>query len=91
MTRIEDRTPPQAPRRPLTARQREVLTLVANGNTNARIGEQLWITTETVNTILRAAYRTLHAHDRAHAVALALRLGELTTNDIQPTDEEPTA
>jgi DNA-binding CsgD family transcriptional regulator len=69
--------------RVLTRRQREVLALAANGNTSAAIGRRLGISPDTVNTILGAAYRTLGAHDRAHAVALALRLGDLTLEQIR--------
>jgi DNA-binding CsgD family transcriptional regulator len=64
-----------ARRSPLSRRQREVLTLAANGNTAAQIGAWLWVTPDTVNTTLQNAYRNLGVHDRAHAVAVAIRLG----------------
>lgn len=67
----------------LTSRQREVLVLVANGNTNAVIAHWLGITSGTVNEILGNAYRALGARDRAQAVALALRGGELELGDIR--------
>lgn len=67
----------------LTRRQREVLLLVANGNTNAHIAHWLGITAGTVNEILGNAYRALGAHDRAQAVALALRAGEFGLDDIR--------
>ncbi|MEV4970609.1 helix-turn-helix domain-containing protein [Streptomyces scopuliridis] len=69
----------------LTRRQREVLLLAANGNSNADIGRWLWITPDTVNGILRNAYRALGAGDRAHAVALALRAQEFGLDDIRET------
>lgn len=69
-------------RRALTARQRAVLALVANGNTNAQIGRWLGIHPVTVNSHLADIYRSLGAHDRAQAVALALRNGDLTRDDI---------
>jgi DNA-binding CsgD family transcriptional regulator len=63
-------TPAQRPE--LTARQLDVLRLAAQGHTNARIGAALWIDTNTVAGHLTAARRTLGAHDRTHAVALAI-------------------
>jgi LuxR family transcriptional regulator of spore coat protein len=67
----------------LTSRQREVLLLAANGNTNAVIAHWLGITAGTVNEILGNAYRSLGAHDRAQAVALALRGGELRLDEVR--------
>lgn len=67
----------------LTRRQREVLLLAANGNTNAAIARWLGITPNSVAEVLAAAYRRLGAVDRAQAVALALRLGVLNADDIQ--------
>lgn len=68
--------------RPLTRRQREVLLLAASGYTNAQIGRALGIHHNTVNTILSAAYRTLGARDRAHAVALAIWSGAISLADL---------
>lgn len=61
--------------RPLTARQAEVLTLVANGCTAALVAERLWVSVDTVNKVLRYAYRNLGVSSAAQAVAVALRLG----------------
>ncbi|MCX4596147.1 helix-turn-helix transcriptional regulator [Streptomyces sp. NBC_01549] len=61
----------------LTARQRQVMVLVANGNTNAAIGSQLGITRVTVDRHLADAYSALGARDRANAVGLAIRYGEI--------------
>jgi DNA-binding NarL/FixJ family response regulator len=68
--------------RALTARQREVLTHVANGNTNAQIGHLLGLHPRTVDRHLADTYRTLGARDRANAVALALLAGDLDRDDI---------
>lgn len=80
------------PRR-LTKRQRQILTLVANGNTNAAIARILGITAHSVAEILTTAYRRLGASDRAHAVAIALRLAEIDMADIHIThaDDKDTA
>ncbi|MFE2497136.1 helix-turn-helix transcriptional regulator [Streptomyces scopuliridis] len=72
----------------LTRRQREVLLLAANGNSNADIGRWLWITPDTVNGILRNAYRALGAGDRAQAVALALRAHEFGLDDIREPEAD---
>jgi DNA-binding CsgD family transcriptional regulator len=69
--------------RALTARQRQVLLLAANGNTNAAIGRLLDVHHTTVNRHLAEIYRALGARDRANAVALALRYGDLGIGDIQ--------
>ncbi|MGW7087577.1 helix-turn-helix domain-containing protein [Streptomyces sp. NPDC054871] len=74
--------------RALTTRQREVLLLAANGNTNQQIAEWLGITPHSVAEILTAAYRRLGASDRAQAVAIALAVGELGVHQIQIPDQQ---
>jgi DNA-binding NarL/FixJ family response regulator len=61
----------------LTDREVEILRLVAAGSGNKRIAEQLYVSISTVKTHLDDAYRKLGVSDRAHAVAVALRLGLL--------------
>jgi DNA-binding NarL/FixJ family response regulator len=69
-----DRTHPYAERP--TPRQLEVLQLFANGVTSrTKVGEQLGVTEQTVNTHLRRAYLNLNANNRMHAVAIAMRKG----------------
>jgi DNA-binding NarL/FixJ family response regulator len=68
--------------RALTRRQREVLTHVANGRTNAQIGSLLGLHPRTVDRHLAETYKALGARDRANAVALALIHGDLTHDDI---------
>jgi len=70
---------------PLSEREKEVLTLVARGETNAEIGQQLFITTDTVKTHLRNLSSKLQARDRTHAAVLGLRLGLIDW----PNDEDP--
>ena len=77
--------------RALTARERHVMRLVANGNTNAAIGRLLGIHPVTVNRHLANIYRALGARDRANAVALCLRHGELGVGDVQIPDQEEVA
>jgi DNA-binding NarL/FixJ family response regulator len=57
----------------LTQREREVLRLLADGNSNDAIGTALGISTETVRTHIRKAMTKLDADTRTQAVATALR------------------
>jgi DNA-binding NarL/FixJ family response regulator len=57
----------------LTAREREVMTLVALGYSNAEIAERLVVTPATAKTHVSRAMVKLHARDRAHLVVLAYR------------------
>jgi DNA-binding NarL/FixJ family response regulator len=54
----------------LTARQREILELVARGYSNARIAKDLFLSESTVKQHLRAAYRILGVSDRKEAAKL---------------------
>jgi DNA-binding NarL/FixJ family response regulator len=54
----------------LTARQHEILALVAEGLTDAQIGERLEIAPATVNKHLEEIYRRLDVHNRAAAAVL---------------------
>lgn len=74
--------------RGLTVRQREVLLLAANGNTNATIAAWLGIRPHSVTEILSAAYRRLGATDRAQAVAIALAVGEIGVHQIHIPDQQ---
>jgi LuxR family transcriptional regulator, transcriptional regulator of spore coat protein len=72
----------------LTRRQREVLLLAANGNSNADIAAWRGVTPHSVSEILSAAYRRLGATDRAQAVAIALAVGELGVHQIHIPDQQ---
>lgn len=75
--------------RALTAQQRRVLALVANGFTNADIGARLGLSSRTINRHLADVYDRLGVDDRAQAVAVALVLGELGRLDVQlPTGKQ---
>jgi PAS domain S-box-containing protein len=60
--------------RPLSHRERQLLTLAADGNTNEQIATQLEISPDTAQTHMRRAMRKLNAGTRTQAVATALRL-----------------
>lgn len=61
----------------LTAREREILGLIADGMTAPAIGEQLFLSTATIKTHLAHLYEKLGVSDRAAAVAEAMRRGLL--------------
>src|SRR3954451_2177885 len=61
----------------LTAREREVLGLAAQGNTTRAIAERLVVSPTTIDTHIRSAMERLGARNRVHAVALALARGEV--------------
>jgi DNA-binding NarL/FixJ family response regulator len=63
----------------LTSREIDVLREVANGNTNAEVGERLHISEATVKTHLIHIYDKLGVSDRAAAVARAYEKGILST------------
>jgi DNA-binding NarL/FixJ family response regulator len=62
---------------PLSARETEVLALVAHGQTNAEIGRALYISEATVKTHLFRAFGKLGVSDRTAAVTRAIELGML--------------
>jgi len=71
-------TRPQCPNGPaLSAREVDVLALVALGCGNAEIGERLTLQPETVKSYLRTASRKLGAANRVEAVRLARASGQL--------------
>ncbi|MER6959449.1 response regulator transcription factor [Streptomyces sp. NPDC000618] len=62
---------------PLSAREREVLALVAEGTSNREIARELFISEATVKTHLTHLYAKLSVNDRAAAVARAYERGIL--------------
>ncbi|MER5601925.1 response regulator transcription factor [Streptomyces sp. NPDC002265] len=62
---------------PLSAREREVLALVARGTPNREIARELFISEATVKTHLTHLYAKLGVKDRAAAVATAYERGIL--------------
>ncbi|MEV7459623.1 response regulator transcription factor [Streptomyces sp. SM1P] len=76
MTRV--RTPAADPAASaLSAREREVLVLVARGTTNREIAAELFISEATVKTHLTHVFAKLGAKDRAAAVAVGYDRGIL--------------
>ena len=71
--------PSAAPQRPdtfgLSAREREVLALVAQGRTNREIGERLFISQKTVGVHVGNILSKLAVSGRVEAATVAIRLG----------------
>jgi DNA-binding NarL/FixJ family response regulator len=63
----------RAQERPLTQREREVLRLLADGMSNEMMGAELFISPQTVRTLVQKAMEKLGATTRVQAVAIALR------------------
>ena len=61
----------------LTEREKEVLTMLALGETNSTIAEKLHLSPETVRSHTRSARLRLGARSRSHAIAIALQSGQL--------------
>ena len=63
---------------PLTEREVEVLTRVAEGDRNRDIGEHLGISEDTVKVHVKRIMDKLGAKDRTQAVAIGIRRGVIT-------------
>lgn len=61
----------------LTARERTVLLVLAEGRTVAQAAQQLTVSANTIKTQLRSLYRKLGVHDRKELVMAARRRGLL--------------
>lgn len=59
----------------LTPRERAILALVAAGQTNAEIGQSLFLATKTIERHVASIASKLGAQNRAHAAALAVATG----------------
>ena len=59
----------------LSARELDVLRLIAAGNANKEIAAQLSVTEETVKSHVTSILSKLAANDRTHAVTIALKRG----------------
>jgi DNA-binding CsgD family transcriptional regulator len=63
----------------LTAREQEVLRLVAEGQSNSRIAERLYISPKTASVHVSRIIAKLEVNNRVEAAAVARRLGLLST------------
>lgn len=61
----------------LTKKEKLVLSIVGQGASNKSICDQLGLSDSTVRTHLRHIFLKLGAESRTHAVAIAVKKGEL--------------
>lgn len=70
---IDPAVPPKGSRGKLTQRQREILQLLANGESTTFAARELDLSEETVKTHTKHTLARLGARNRTHAVAIAMR------------------
>ena len=70
---LDPAVPPKGSRGKLTRRQREILQLLANGESTTVAARELDLSEETVKTHTKHALARLGARNRTHAVAIAVR------------------
>lgn len=70
---VDPAVPPKGSRGKLTRRQREILQLLADGESTTFAARELDLSEETVKTHTKNALARLGAKNRTHAVAIALR------------------
>ncbi len=68
----------------LSARELEVLTLIARGRSNEEIAQLLFISPHTVKNHVSSIYRKLRVRDRTQAALAAIRMGLVRFDDNQP-------
>ena len=68
---IDPAVPPRGSRGKLTKRQREILQLLANGESTTVAARELDLSEETIKTHTKNALARLEARNRTHAVAIA--------------------
>ena len=72
----------------LSEREHEVFRLIAQGLSNAEIGEQLFISETTVKTHVTHIFRKLDLRDRVQAVVLAYQAGLVEPSPPRPTEPD---
>lgn len=72
---VDPSVPPKGSRGRLTRRQRQILQLLADGESTTVAAGVLGLSDETVKTHTKNIFTRLGARNRAHAVALGLRHG----------------
>ena len=70
---VDPAVPPKGSRGKLTRRQRQILQLLANGESTTVAARELGLSEETVKTHTKNILARLSARNRTHAVAIALR------------------
>jgi NarL family two-component system response regulator LiaR len=71
----------------LTAREAEMLTMIAAGMSNQEIADRSYLSINSVKTYIRTAYRKIGAQRRSQAVRWALQNGFTATPDTTAATE----
>jgi DNA-binding NarL/FixJ family response regulator len=89
-TRIPHPAPPKE-LDALTAREKEILRLIASGLSNGEIAHELYISDTTVKTHVTHILQKLNLRDRVQAVVLAYQTGVFGADTRRPSshDEDP--
>lgn len=70
---VDSNVPPKGSRGVITKRQREILQLLADGESTTVAARRLGLSEETVKSHIKSTLSRLEAKNRSHAVAIALR------------------
>jgi DNA-binding CsgD family transcriptional regulator len=81
--------PPCDPAAHLSARERQVLVLIASGLSNHEIATQCFLSINSVKTYIRSTYRKIGASTRTQAVLWALEHGLRPAPSVSIDDHEP--
>jgi DNA-binding NarL/FixJ family response regulator len=79
---MERMSAPVDPFADLTARERDVLVLIAHGLSNKEIGLKLSLTEVTVKGYVSAILSKLHVEDRTQAALLSVKFGLVPPDDL---------
>jgi len=71
----------------LTEREQDILILIGRGLTNREIADTLYISTNSVRTLLYQVYTKLGVHKRTEAAMLALKRGEISMGQMYSFNE----
>jgi two-component system response regulator NreC len=77
---------PPSPLASLSAREREVMVLLAKGHTNQAVADLLGLSVKTVESYRARLMQKLNLTSRAELTRLALELGLLSTPPPEPSD-----
>jgi two-component system, NarL family, response regulator LiaR len=69
----------------LTARERDILSAIVQGDSNREIAQQLGLSEKTVKNYVSDILSKLHVRDRTEAAVYALRMGLVTDGDWRLT------
>jgi DNA-binding NarL/FixJ family response regulator len=68
----------------LTDREIEILTLIANGDSNREIGRKLFLSEKTIKNYITSIFQKLQTNDRTQAAVYAMRRGLISQRATKP-------